>query len=56
MGYVKDQKLTAEQIAEIEVAKEKYTVYDEDFLEFTPAMEKAFILIAKNRNSCKRII
>ncbi len=48
--YVKGQKLTKEQIMEIEKAKKKPIVYDEDSPELTPAMEKAFALAAKNRN------
>lgn len=49
-----DQKLTAEQIAEIEAAKEKPIVYDEDSPELTPAMEKAFMVAVKSRNRYKR--
>ena len=54
--YKKGQKLTEEQIAEIEAAKEKPIVYDEDSPELTPAMEKAFILAARNRNRYKKAI
>ena len=52
--YKKGQKLTEEQIAEIEAAKEKPIVYDEDCPELTPAMEKAFLLAARNRNRYKK--
>lgn len=44
--YKKGQKLTEEQIAEIEAAKKMPVVYDEDCPELTPAMEKAFLLAA----------
>jgi len=54
--YVKGQKLTKEQIMEIEEAKKKPIVYDEDSPELTPAMEKAFVLAAKSRNRYKRIV
>lgn len=54
--YVKGQKLTNEQIAEIEAAKKIPVIYDEDSPELTPAMEKAFILAAKNRNRYKKIV
>lgn len=53
--YVKGQKLTKEQIMEIEEVKKKPIVYDEDSPELTPAMEKAFALAAKSRNRYKRI-
>ena len=48
--HIKGQKLTNEQIAEIEAAKSKPIVYDEDSSELTPAMEKAFALAVKTRN------
>ncbi len=54
--YVKGQELTKEQIMEIEEAKKKPIIYDEDSPELTPAMEKAFALAAKNRNRYKRIV
>ena len=54
--YVKGQKLTREQIIEIEEAKKKPIVYDEDSPELTPAMEKAFALAAKTRNRYKKEI
>ncbi|MCC8105804.1 MAG: hypothetical protein LIO99_07340 [Clostridiales bacterium] len=46
----KDQKPTDEQIRQIEAARKKEIIYDEDSPELTPAMEKAFSLAAKNRN------
>ena len=52
--YTKGQKLTAAQITEIEAAKDKPVVYDEDSPELTPAMEKAFALAAKTRNRYKK--
>ena len=52
--HVKGQKLTNEQIAEIEAAKSKPIIYDEDSPELTPAMEKAFALAAKTRNRYKK--
>ena len=52
--YKKGMKLTEEQIAEIEAAKEKPIVYDEDSPELTPAMEKAFMLAARSRDRYKR--
>ena len=54
--YKKGQELTEEQIAEIEAAKEKPIVYDEDCPELTPAMEKAFLLAARSRNRYKKEI
>lgn len=54
--HIKGQKLTNEQIAEIEAAKSKPIVYDEDSPELTPAMEKAFALAAKTRNRYKKEI
>lgn len=54
--YKKGQKLTEEQIAEIEAAKEKPIIYDEDSPELTPAMEKAFVLAARNRNRYKKVV
>ena len=52
--YKKGQELTKEQIAEIDAAKEKPIVYDDDSPELTPAMEKAFLLAARNRNRYKK--
>lgn len=54
--YVRERKLTEEQIAEIGTAKNKPIVYDEDSQELTSAMEKAFILAAMSRNRCKKIV
>lgn len=54
--HIKGQKLTNEQIAEIEAAKSRPIVYDEDSPELTPAMEKAFALAAKTRNRYKKEI
>lgn len=54
--HIKGQKLTNEQIAEIEAAKSKPIIYDEDSPELTPAMEKAFALAAKTRNRYKKEI
>lgn len=54
--HIKGQKLTNEQIDEIEAAKSKPIVYDEDSPELTPAMEKAFALAAKTRNRYKKEI
>ena len=54
--YIKGQELTSEQIAEIEAAKSKPIIYDEDSPELTPAMEKAFALAAKTRNRYKKEI
>ncbi|MCD7738717.1 MAG: hypothetical protein LUH58_06725 [Lachnospiraceae bacterium] len=51
----KDQKLTEEQIRQIEAAREKDIVFDEDSPELTPAMEKAFTLAAKSRNRFRNI-
>lgn len=54
--HIKGQKLTNKQIAEIEAAKSKPIIYDEDSPELTPAMEKAFALAAKTRNRYKKEI
>ncbi|MCD7763517.1 MAG: hypothetical protein LUG56_10825 [Lachnospiraceae bacterium] len=51
----KDQKPTDEQIRQIEAARKKEIIYDEDSPELTPAMEKAFSLAAKNRNRFRNI-
>lgn len=56
VAYKKGVKLSEEQIAEIEAAKTKPIVYDEDSPELTPAMEKAFLLAARNRNRYKKEI
>ena len=45
------QKPTEKQIKQIEDAAMKEIVFDEDSPALTPAMEKAFRLTAKNRNT-----
>ncbi len=50
----KNQKPTKEQLKQIEEASKKEIVFDEDSPELTPAMEKAFRLAAKNRNTHKK--
>lgn len=47
----RNQKSTEEQIKQIEEAAKREIVFDEDSPELTPAMEKAFRLAAKNRNT-----
>lgn len=47
----RNQKPTKEQIRQIEEAAKREIVFDEDSPELTPAMEKAFRLAAKNRNT-----
>ena len=49
------QKLTEEQIKQIKEAAKRESVFDEDSPELTPAMEKAFRLAAKNRNTQRKI-
>ena len=51
----RNQKPTAEQIRQIEEAKKQDIVFDEDSPELTPAMEKAFRLAAKNRNTQRKM-
>ena len=51
----RNKKPTEEQIKEIEEAAKKEIVFDEDSPEMTPAMEKAFRLAAKNRNTQRNI-
>ncbi len=51
----RNQKPTDEQIKMIRKAAEKEMIYDEDSPEMTPAMEKAFRLAAKNRNTMNKI-
>lgn len=51
----RNMKPTEEQIKEIEEAAKKEIVFDEDSPEMTPAMEKAFRLAAKNRNTQRNI-
>ncbi len=41
------------QIKQIQEAAKREIVYDDDSPELTPAMEKAFRLAAKNRNTHK---
>ena len=43
-----------EQIQQIEAAAKKDIVFDEDSPALTPAMEKAFRLAVKNRNTQKK--
>lgn len=50
----RDQKPTKEQIRQIEEAAKREIVFDEDCPELTPAMEKAFRLAAKNRNTQRK--
>ena len=51
----KDQKPTDEMLREIREAAKKEIVFDEDSPEMTQAMEKAFRLAAKNRNTQKKM-
>ncbi len=51
----RNQKPTEEQIRQIREAAKKEIVFDEDSPELTPAMEKAFRLAAKNRNTRKDV-
>lgn len=51
----RNQKPTKEQIRQIEEAAKREIVFDEDSPELTPAMEKAFRLAAKNRNTQQKI-
>ena len=48
------QKPTKKQIQQISKVAKKEIVYDEDSPELTPAMEKAFRLAAKNRNTYRK--
>lgn len=50
----RNQKPTKEQIQQIEAAAKRTIVFDEDSPELTPAMEKAFRLAAKNRNTQRK--
>ncbi len=52
----RDQKPTEEQIRQIEEAAKREIVFDEDSPELTPAMEKAFRLAAKNRNTQRKTV
>lgn len=51
----RSQKPTEEQIKQIKEASTREIVFDEDSPELTPAMEKAFRLAAKNRNTQSKI-
>ena len=51
----RNQKPTDEQIKQIKEASKKEIIFDEDSPELTPAMEKAFRLAAKNRNTHKKM-
>ena len=51
----RNQKPTSEQIRQIEEAAKREIVFDEDSPELTPAMEKAFRLAAKNRNTQRNV-
>lgn len=51
----RNQKPTEEQIRQIRDASKREIVFDEDSPELTPAMEKAFRLAAKNRNTQRKI-
>lgn len=51
----RNQKPTDEQIKQIDEAAKKEIIFDEDSPELTPAMEKAFKLAAKNRNTQKKM-
>ena len=50
----RNQKPTKEQIRQIEEAAKRDIVFDEDSPELTPAMEKAFRLAGKNRNTQRK--
>ncbi len=50
----RNQLPTKEQIQQIEAATQKDIVFDADSPALTPAMEKAFRLAAKNRNTQKK--
>lgn len=51
----RNQKPTEAQIQQIKEAAKKEIVFDEDSPELTSAMEKAFRLAAKNRNTQSKI-
>ena len=55
--FEKGQKLSPEQLREIEEAKKYPIVFDEDCQELSPAMMKAFksAVIQRNRNIQKHI-
>jgi maltodextrin utilization protein YvdJ len=50
----RNQKPTKEQIKQIEEASKREIIFDEDSPKLTPAMEKAFRLAAKNRNTQRK--
>lgn len=50
-----DQKPTEEQVKQIKEATEREIVFDEDCPKLTPAMEKAFRLAAKSRNTQRKM-
>ena len=50
----RNQKPTKEQIRQIEEAAKREIVFDDDSPELTPAMEKAFRLATKNRNTQRK--
>ena len=50
----RNQKPTKEQIKQREEAAKRKIVFDDDSPELTPAMEKAFRLAAKNRNTQRK--
>ncbi len=47
----RNQKPSDEQIKQIKEAAKREIIFDDDSPELTPAMEKAFRLAAKNRNT-----
>ena len=51
----RNQKPTKEQIRQIEEATKREIVFDDDSPQLTPAMEKAFRLAAKNRNTQRNV-
>lgn len=52
----REQKPTEAQIQQIKEAAKREIIFDEDSPELTPAMEKAFRLAAKNRNTQRKTI
>ena len=50
------EKITEDQLKEIEAAKKMPIVYDEDSPELTEEMEKAFLVAARSRNRYKTLI
>ena len=51
----RNQKPTEKQIRQIEEATKREIVFDDDSPQLTPAMEKAFRLAAKNRNTQRKM-